>query len=183
MSQCAQRTSHSVCWFPAAKRRGLALPELCGPACGGLPQHHLRHSRACCSRAFSGGANAPPTQGRYTAPPGIKSQQATKPEAVEAPDRGPSAHLPPSRAGRWWQLVLAGHQGSRDPRDESLVLRSEPVTCTPATGVETDSHPPPTSGSRGSSGAARSRWEHKRGSPGPGSPGGPGPPAEHGGSS
>ena len=29
--------------------------------------------------------------------------------------------------------------------------------CTPTTGVETDSHPPPTSGTRGS-GAATSRW-------------------------
>lgn len=125
--------------------------------------------------------SAPPAQGRHTAPPGTKSQQATKPEAGGAPDCSPYAHLPPSRAGSWWQLVPAGHQRSRGPKDE---LGSEISTCycTPATGVETDSRPPPTSGSRGSSGAAGSRWEPELGSPGPGSPGAPGPPAEHRGS-
>lgn len=46
----------------------------------------------------------------YTAPPGMKSHQVTKPEAGEALDRGPSAHLPPCRAGSWWQLVQ-GPQG------------------------------------------------------------------------
>lgn len=50
------------------------------------------------------------SRGGYTAPPGMKSHQATKPEAGEALDRGPSTHLPPCRAGSWWQLVQ-GPQG------------------------------------------------------------------------
>lgn len=88
--------------------------------------------------------------------------------------------LPPGlEAGGSWSLL-----GTKGPGalGMSQVLRSQPVPCTPATGVETDSRPPPISGSRGSSGAAGSRWEHELGSPGPGSPGEPGPPAEHRGS-